>query len=95
MAKNTVKSTKQRLMDEMAKLPTTSPEFSKLNTELVKLADADTKDSSWKWQVGASISSTIVNAGTIVMSMMKVLKHEDRGNVLTTKATNYIPKPKI
>ena len=95
MAKNTVKTTKQKLLDEMSKYPPTSPEYAKLNTELVKLSDADTKDTSWKWQVGSSVAGTLVNAATMVLSLMNVLKHEDRGNVLTTKAVNYIPKPKL
>ena len=95
MGKNTVKTTKQRLLDEMALLPTTSPEYAKLNDQLVKLSDADTKESSWRWQVGSAIASTIVNATTVVMSLRNVLKHEDRGNVVTTKAVNYIPKPKL
>ena len=91
--KVTVAKTKQRLLDEMAKLPQTSAEYSRLNTELNKLTEAENNQNGWKGALGVGIAQTIISAVASTVNVWTVLKHEDRGNVVTTKSLNYVEEP--
>lgn len=92
--KQTVKKAKQRLLDAMAKLDQTSPEYSKLNSELEKLTKAETNQNGWKSAFGLGLAQTLISTVTSTVQVWSVLKHEDRGNVVTTKSLNYTQKPK-
>lgn len=91
--KNTVKQAKERLLEEMAKYPQTSAEYSKLMTELEKLTKAEFNQNGWRGQLGVGIVQTAITAISSSINVWSVLKHEDRGNVITTKAMQYIKKP--
>jgi len=89
----TIKKAKDRLLEEMAKLDQKSPEYSKLATELEKLTKSEQNQNGWKGQLGCGIVQTIISAVSSTVNVWSVLKHEDRGNVVTTKSLNYAPKP--
>lgn len=91
--KKTIRLAKQRLLDQMATMDQTSPEYSKLNTELEKLTKSENNQNSWKGQLGTGVVQTFINAVCSSVNVWAVLKHEDRGNVVTTKSLNYVKKP--
>ena len=91
--KATIRKAKQRLLDEMAKLDPTSAEYSKLATELEKLTKSELNQNGWIGQLGCGVVQTLISAISSTVNVWGVLKHEDRGNVVTTKSLNYAPKP--
>ena len=91
--KNSIRKAKQRLLDEMAKLNPTSAEYSKLATELEKLTKSELNQNGWIGQLGCGIFQTAISAIASTVNVWSVLKHEDRGNIVTTKSLNYAPKP--
>ena len=89
----TIRKAKQRLLEEMAKLEQGSPEYSKLATELEKLTKSELNQYGWVGQLGCGVAQTLISAVSSTVNVWSVLKHEDRGNVVTTKSLNYAPKP--
>ena len=71
----------------MSKLDPTSAEYSKLATELEKLTKSELNQNGWIGQLGCGVAQTLISA------VWSVLRHEDRGNIVTTKSLNYAPKP--
>ena len=92
-SKATIRKAKQRLLDEMAKLDPTSPEYSKLATELEKLTKSELNQNGWIGQLGCGVIQTLITAASSTVNVWRVLKYEDRGNIVTTKSLNYAPKP--
>ena len=93
MGKESLRKARQRLLDEMAKHDPTSVEYSKMNTELEKLTKGEQNQYGWIGQLGCGVVQTIISAISSSVNVWSVLKHEDRGNVVTTKSLNYAPKP--
>lgn len=91
--KNSIRKAKQRLLDEMSKLDPTSPEYSKLATELEKLTKSELNQNGWIGQLGCGVFQTLISAVSSSVNVWSVLRHEDRGNIVTTKSLNYAPKP--
>lgn len=91
--KATIRKAKQRLLDEMSKLDPTSTEYSKLATELEKLTKSELNQNGWIGQLGCGVAQTLISAVSSTVNVWSVLKHEDRGNIVTTKSLNYAPKP--
>ena len=91
--KATIRKAKQRLLDAMAQLDPTSTEYSKLATELEKLTKSELNQNGWIGQLGCGVAQTLITAVSSTVNVWRVLKHEDRGNVVTTKSLNYAPKP--
>lgn len=91
--KNSIRKAKQRLLDEMSKLDPTSPEYSKLATELEKLTKSELNQNGWIGQLGCGVMQTLISAVSSSVNVWSVLRHEDRGNIVTTKSLNYAPKP--
>ena len=91
--KATIRKAKQRLLDEMAKLDPTSQEYSTLAARLEQLTKSEQNQNGWIAQLGCGIAQTAISAVASTVNVWKVLKHEDRGNVVTTKSLNYAPKP--
>ena len=91
--KATIRKAKQRLLDEMAKIDPTSEEYSKLATELEKLTKSELNQNGWIGQLGCGVAQTLISAVSSTVNVWSVLKHEDRGNIVTTKSLNYAPKP--
>ena len=89
----TIRAAKQRLLDAMEQLDPTSPEYSKLATELEKLTKSELNQNGWIGQLGCGVFQTLISAISSSVNVWSVLKHEDRGNVVTTKSLNYAQKP--
>lgn len=92
--KETVRKAKQRLLDTMATLDPTSTEYGKLNSELEKLTKSENNQNGWKSNFGLGLAQTLVSTVTSTIQVWSVLRHEDRGNVVTTKSLNYTQKGK-
>ena len=88
-----IRKAKDRLLEEMEKLDQKSPEYAKLASELEKLAKAENNQNGWKGQLGCGIAQTVISAISSTVNVWSVLKHEDKGNIVTTKSLNYAPKP--
>lgn len=91
--KATIRKAKQRLLDAMENLEPTSAEYSKLATELEKLTKSELNQNGWIGQLGCGVAQTLISAVSSSINVWSVLKHEDRGNIVTTKSLNYAPKP--
>lgn len=91
--KATIRKAKQRLLDSMAQMDPTSAEYSKLATELEKLTKSELNQNGWIGQLGCGVAQTLISAVSSTVNVWSVLKHEDRGNIVTTKSLNYAPKP--
>ena len=92
--KATIRKAKRRLLEEMEKYDPQSEEYSKLAQQLAKLTEAEKNQNSWITQLGCGIGQTLVSAVASTINVWSVLKHEDKGNIVTTKSLNYAPKPK-
>ena len=77
----------------MEKLDPTSTEYSTLAARLEQLTKSEQNQNGWIAQLGCGIAQTAISAVASTVNVWKVLKHEDRGNVVTTKSLNYAPKP--
>ena len=93
MAKQTIRKAKQRLLDEMARLDPQSAEYGKLAGELEKLTKSELNQNGWIGQLGCGVMQTLISAVSSTVNVWSVLKHEDKGNIVTTKSLNYAPKP--
>lgn len=93
MAKQTIRMAKQRLLDEMARLDPQSAEYGKLAGELEKLTKSELNQNGWIGQLGCGVMQTLISAVSSTVNVWSVLKHEDKGNIVTTKSLNYAPKP--
>ena len=91
--KRKLKDEKQRLLDEMAKCDPESERYSKLAAQLAKLTEAEKNQNGWRAQFGCGAVQTAINAIFSSINVLGVLRHEDKGNVVTTKSLNYAPKP--
>lgn len=91
--RRTLRKEKQRLLDEMAKLSPTSTEYAAIATQLERLTKSEQNQYGWVGQLGCGIAQTAISAAASTVNVWKVLKHEDRGNVVTTKSLGYAPKP--
>lgn len=91
--KETVRRAKQKLLDRMADIDPTSEEYDKLSTQLQKLTQAEQNDKGWKTQLGGTILQSLISSASSVATVLGVLRHEDRGNIVTTKSLQYAEKP--
>ena len=91
--KRTIRKEKQRLLDRMAGLDPASDEYSKIAARLEQLSKSEQNQNGWIAQLGCGIAQTAISAAASTVNVWKVLKHEDRGNIVTTKSLNYAPKP--
>lgn len=91
--KATIRKIKQRLLDEMEKTDPKSPEYTKLAAELEKVTKSECNQNGWIAQLGTGLLQTAISAISSTVNVWSVLKHEDRGNIVTTKSLNYAPKP--
>ena len=89
----TIRKLKQRLMEEMSQLDQKSPEYGKLASELEKLTKSELNQNGWIGQLGCGVAQTLISAVSSTVNVWSVLKHEDRGNIVTTKSLGYAPKP--
>lgn len=77
----------------MAQLEPTSTEYSKLNAELEKLTKSEQNQNGWIGQLGCGLLQTVISSVSSIANVWAVLKHEDRGNVVTTKSLQWANKP--
>lgn len=92
--KATIRKAKQRLLDAMNQMDPTSTEYSKLATELEKLTKAELNQNGWIGQLGCGVIQTVITSASSIINAWSILRHEDRGNIVTTKSLGYGPKPK-
>lgn len=93
MGKETIRAAKQRILEKMAKLEPTSQEYGKLNTELEKLTKSEQNQNGWIAQLGCGVTQTLISSVSSIVNVWSVLRHEDRGNVVTTKSLQWANKP--
>lgn len=89
----TMRRERNRLLEEMSKLDQKSPEYAALNAQLERLSKSEQNQNSWIAQLGLGVVQTAISAVASTVNVWSVLKHEDRGNIVTTKSLNYAPKP--
>ena len=77
----------------MAKLDPQTPVYGKLAGELEKLTKSELNQNGWIGQLGCGVMQTLISAVSSTVNVWSVLKHEDKGNIVTTKSLNYAPKP--
>lgn len=92
--KETIRKAKRRILEEMSKYEPTSEPYAKLSAQLAKLTESEKNQNSWITQLGCGIGQTVVSAIASTINVWSVLKHEDKGNVVTTRSLSYAPKPK-
>lgn len=92
--KETIRKAKRRILEEMSKYEPTTEAYAKLSAQLAKLTEAEKNQNSWLTQLGCGIGQTVVSAIASTINVWSVLKHEDKGNVVTTRSLSYAPKPK-
>ena len=93
MTKASIRKEKKRLLEEMEKVDPESPRYAKLSTELEKLSKAENSQNGWLVQAACGVFQTVITSVASSVNVWKVLKHEDKGNIVTTKSLNYAPKP--
>ena len=93
MGKASIRKAKRRLLEEMEKLDPKSNEYSTLAARLEQLTKSELNQNGWIGQLGCGIVQTAISAAASTVNVWKVLKHEDRGNIVTTKSLQYAPKP--
>lgn len=93
MGKASIRKAKQRLLEEMETLDPKSPEYSTLAARLEQLTKSEQNQNGWIAQLGCGIAQTAISAIASTVNVWKVLRHEDRGNVVTTRSLSYAPKP--
>lgn len=93
--KNSIRKARQRLLDEMAKVDPTSEQYDKLSSQLEKLTKSEQNDKGWKTQLGLGFLQTAISSISSFSTVYAVLRHEDKGNIVTTKSLNYAEKPRV
>lgn len=88
-----IRDERVRLLDMMAQLDPRSEDYATLGERLEQLTKSEQNDKGWKSQLGCGIAQTAISAISSSINVWSVLRHEDRGNIVTTKALNYAPKP--
>lgn len=91
--KATIRKEKARLLEAMEKLDPSSEQYAKLNAQLEHLTKSEQNQMGWLAQLGCGIAQTAITAVASTVNVWKVLKHEDKGNIVTTKSLTYAPKP--
>ena len=89
----TIRKERQRLLDAMQKVDPESEAYAKLNAQLEHLTKSEQNQNGWIAQLGCGIAQTAISAVASTINVLGVLRHEDRGNIVTTKSLNYAPKP--
>ena len=90
--KATIKAAKQRLLNTLATLDPGTTEYAKVNAELERMTKSQANENSWLWPNVFSVINTVATCVTSGIQVSAVLKHEDRGNVVTTKSLGYAQK---
>ena len=93
MSRASIRKAKNRLLEEMEKLDPKSQDYATLAARLEQLTKSEQNQNGWIGQLGCGIAQTAISAVASTVNVWKVLKHEDRGNIVTTKSLNYAPKP--
>ena len=92
--KTSIRKLKQKLMDSMADLDQTSAEYKAMNAELERLTHSEQNERSWMAQFGLGCVQTVISSAASIVQICTIMKHEDRGNVLTTKSMGFVERPK-
>ena len=99
---------KKDILHEMKKYRKTSEEFRVLSQRLTEITECERNETQtkqtiaqkWSWIVPTVVQSVSTGINTFVSYNMNrktvrdVLDFENQGNILTTKSTGYIKKPR-
>ena len=88
-----IKKERERLLTMMSTMDPCSTEYGKLANELEKLTRGELNQNGWKGQLFCGLLQTGISSACSIVNTWTVLKHERRGNVVTTKSLNFGPKP--
>lgn len=93
-----VKREVNRLAEMLATIDPCDPRYATVATQLERLTKSDANENGWKGPTVVNAIGVAINAGisgvTAWGQMRMLLKHEDRGNVVGTKALGFVKKPK-
>lgn len=84
---------KTRLLEEIKTLNPESQEYAIRVQRISELCKSESDEKGWRAQLGCGVVQTAMTVIASTVNVWKVLKHEERGNVVTTKSLNYAPKP--
>ena len=96
--KYSIRKAKRDILRAMSKLDPTSDDYMILSARLTEITECDKNEKGWI--VPAFIQGAIGMMQTGLSyfmsnrSVKQVLDYEDRGNILNTKATNFLRKPR-
>ena len=91
------KKQRERLLELMEQVDPKSPEYNMLTEQYARLCACDESQNKWIPNV-TSIANMVIGCVSTTLQVRSVLKHEDRGNIVTTKSLGYtqkMPTPKI
>lgn len=93
-----IKKAKRDILRAMSKLDPTSEDYMILSARLTEITECDKNEKGWIVpafiQGGIGLLQTGLSYFMSNKSVKSVLDYEDRGNILNTKATQFLRKPR-
>lgn len=93
-----IRKAKKDILRAMSKLDPTSEDYMILSARLTEITECDKNEKGWVVpafiQGGIGLLQTGLSYFMSNRSVKNVLDYEDRGNILNTKATQFLRKPR-
>jgi len=93
-----IRKAKKDILKAMSKLDPTSDDYMILSARLTEITECDKNEKGWIVpafiQGGIGLLQTGLSYFMSNRSVKNVLDYEDRGNILNTKATQFLRKPR-
>ena len=93
-----IKKAKRDILKAMSKLDPTSDDYMILSARLTEITECDKNEKGWIVpafiQGGIGLLQTGLSYFMSNKSVKNVLDYEDRGNILNTKATQFLRRPR-
>lgn len=93
-----IRKAKKDILKAMSKLDPTSEDYMILSARLTEITECDKNEKGWIVpafiQGGIGLIQTGLSYFMSNRSVKNVLDYEDRGNILNTKATQFLRKPR-
>lgn len=91
------KKQREKLLELMDQVDPKSEAYNVLTEQYARLCQCDESQNKWIPNI-VSIANMVIGCVSTTLQVRSVLKHEDRGNIVTTKSLGYtqkMPTPKI
>lgn len=96
--KYSIRKAKRDILKAMSKLDPTSDEYMILSARLTEITECDKNEKGWIVpafiQGGIGLLQTGLSYFMSNKSVKNVLNYEEKGNILNTKATQFLRKPR-